>query len=746
MDKLKEKKKRGNLADFIVDHNKGIRNIALILVVFNLICYFFVGVNYDLTAYLPDTAVSKIAINKMKEVFGYPGTGRLMLKDVSLYEAKEYKNELEKIDGVDQVVWCDTTTQIYASSEFINYDDIEDYYKDNCAVMDVTFKEGDTSKRTQQAIDDIEDLIGDKGYIVGMSPTQKFIEENVKSQMTMIMTIAVVVVFIILLLTTTSYFEPVLFLTVIGSAIALNKGTNIFFGEISFITNNICDVLQLATSMDYSVFLLHAYERERENGLTKIPALKKGLNNTINTVLSSSLTTLFGFLALALMRFKLGPDLGYVMSKSILCSLFMVIFFMPSMLLLWSDRIDKTRHKPFLPRFHRFSVVVNRLSPYILGVALLLAVPCYVAQNMNNFNYGNEAVASAPGTSIYDQTEEINAKFGRSNLLVAIIPNESADTEKEIIDKLDDLDYVKTVMGMSEYLPDGVPESILPKSITELFHKDGYTRLLIYIKTKSESQTAFKDYEEIKALLESYYPDETYIAGSTPSTLDMRSIMSNDYSYVNVVSMLLVFLVVAISFHSLLLPTATMIPILIATYVNMAFPYLVGDTMLFIGYIVVSSIQLGATIDYAILSTENYIQIRQHEPDKKRAAELMTEMSFPSILTSGSILVVCGYAIYKVSSIPAISEVGHLVGRGAIFSILFVVGCMPCLLKLIDKFIVVPKGMKKKMIRAKIHQAAVYARNRRRRRHERIKKALRRLSANVGGIRAGAEHREDRSA
>ena len=330
-------KKHGGVADFIVDHNKGIRNVVLVLIVLNLILFPFVEVNYDLTSYLPDSVPSKIAIDKMEDTFGYPGTGRLMLKDVTIYEAKQYKTEIEKIDGVDQVLWCDTLNPIYVSSTFIRYDDIDDYYKDGNAVMDITFVEGDTSKRTHRAIADIEKLCGEKGDLVGMSPTNKFTEEHVKAQMTMIMGIVVLLVFLILLATTTSYFEPVLFLSVIGAAIAINKGSNIILGKISFVTNNISDVLQLATSMDYSVFLLHAYERERDNGLDKIPALKKGLSNTLNTVLSSSMTTFFGFAVLVLMKFKMGFDLGIVLSKGILCSLAMVILLMPSLLLSWSD-------------------------------------------------------------------------------------------------------------------------------------------------------------------------------------------------------------------------------------------------------------------------------------------------------------------------------------------------------------------------------------------------------------------------
>ncbi|MBP3240224.1 MAG: MMPL family transporter [Oribacterium sp.] len=679
--------KRGNVADFIVDHNKGIRNIVLILVVVFAICYPFVSVNYDLTKYLPNDVDSKIAINKMREVFGYPGTGRLMLKDVTLYEAKQYKNQIENIDGVDQVVWCDTTTQVYGSSEFIDYDKIDDYYDDGYAVMDITFVEGDTSKRTHRAISDIDKLIEGRGSLVGMSPTNKFIEENVKTEMAQIMVIVVILIFFILLFTTTSWFEPVLFLTVIGCAIVINKGSNIFLGEISYITNNISDILQLATSMDYSVFLLHAYERQREAGLNKEEALKVGLMGTITTILASSLTTFFGFIVLVFMRFSIGWDMGIVMSKGIICSLFMVIFLMPSLLLSWSDKIDRMKHKPFLPSFHGLSITVNKISPVLLVISLLIAGPVYIAQGMNNFKYGPDATGAGPGTSMYENSVEIDEKFGRSNLLVAIFPDTDRLKEKELCDKLKDLEYVKKVMGMESYLPEGMPESFLPGSVTELFHKDGYARLLVYIKTKPESTTGFKYSNEVSDIINSYYPGEAYITGNTPTTMDMEAVLIPDYNLVNALAMLSIFLVVAISFKSVVMPVVAMVPIMMAIYVNMSIPYLSGSEIIFIAYAVVSCIQLGSTIDYAISSTESYLQSRGREPDKRIAAEMMTELSFPSILTSGIILIVCGYAISIKSSIPAIGQVGHLVGRGAIFSVIFVTCLMPALLKIADRLI-----------------------------------------------------------
>ncbi|MBQ9420535.1 MAG: MMPL family transporter [Lachnospiraceae bacterium] len=686
---ISEKKNKKNIADFIVDHNRIIAVIVLILVVLSLFVSTFVGINYDLTTYLQESAPSKVAIEKMRDTFGYPGTGRLMLKDVSIYEAKDYKDRIEKLDGVDQVVWCDLTNSIYTSSEFIDYDAISDYYKDGYAVMDVTFKEGDTSKRTHEAIDEIEELVGDKGYIVGMAPTNKSTEETVEKEMAMVLSISVTLLFIILLLTTTSYFEPVIFLTVIGAAVALNKGTNIILGNISYITNNIMVVIQMATSMDYSIFLLDCYERERENGLEKIPALKAGLMATIRTVLASSLTTFFGFVVLVLMEFKIGIDLGVVMSKSIICSLLMVIFFMPALLLLFSDVIDKMKHRDLFPYFGNFAKVIQKISPYVLVVVLLLAPGLYITQSMNDFKYGPDATSTGDRMAIYNQTQEINERFGRSNLIVAIFPDEGSVKEKELVDELESRSYVKKVMGMSAYLPEGMFEDILPRSLTEMFHKDGYTRLLIYTRTKPESPAGYQYSDEIQETIKSYYGEEnTFIAGNTPTTQDMQRILTKDYTKVNTLAIICIFLVVAISFKSPIIPIAAMIPIMAAIYLNMIFPYLTGKELIFIAYAVVSCVQLGSTIDYAILSIDNYSHLRKTIPDKKEAAIEMTRISFPSMLTSGGILMVCGYVVFFISTSPAIREVGHLIGRGAIFSVFFVTTLMPSILQLIDKFIV----------------------------------------------------------
>ena len=678
---------RKDFAGFIVDHNKGIRRVFLILLFISLIFTPFVNINYDLTKYLPANAPSKAAINKMEETFGYPGTARLMLKDVTIYEANAMKQQLEKIEGVDRILWLDTTENVYESNSFMKDDDVSDYYKDNKAVMDVTFVKGDSSKLTHKAIDKIEEIIGDKGYLVGSAPQNKFTEEEVSSQMNLILAIGVIFVFSVLLVTTSSWFEPVLFLSVIGTAIFINRGTNIFLNSISFITNNVSAVLQLAVSMDYSIFLLNAYKVEQKKETDKTVALKNALRTSIKTISASSLTTFVGFIVFVIMKFSMGFDLGIVLAKGIVCSIFSIIFFMPSLILSWMPIIEKTRHKEFLPEFDKTSKFVNKVSKGFFIFAMIILIPSYVAQGMTNFMYGNDAVGAGEGTLLYEHSEEINKVFGRSNLNVILVPANNNVTERALAERLKSLDYVKSVTSLADTLPEGIPERIIPSDTASLLHKAGHARILVFTKTKGESKLAYKAANEIKQTVNEYYPNENYITGNTYATMDMENILKDDYNKVNNLSLLGVFLVVAFSFKSVLLAVLAMIPIEMAIFVNMSFSYIYGTKLAFIGYIVVSSIQLGATVDYAILSISNYRELRKRL-NKKESAIKMTKFSMHSILTSGTILVICGYVVSFISKLPAIGQLGHLIGRGAIVSMTFVIFLLPALLILFDGLLV----------------------------------------------------------
>ena len=707
-------KKKFDLPDFIIRKSRAIEKVFIVMVLISAVMAPFVEVNYDLTEYLPDSVESRQGLNIMEDTFGYPGTARVMIKDVTLYEAKAYKDRLEKVDGVDRILWLDTGTNVFSGEGFIDYTSIDQYYKDDCAVMDVIFEEGDTSKKTSAAIDDMKEITGEKGCYVGMAVQDKSVAKNVRSEMQMILVIGVFMIFLVLCLTTNSWVEPFLYLTVMGVAVVINKGTNLFLGEISFLTNSVSAVLQLAVSMDYSIFLIHAFTRYKKAGMGQTEALRAAIDEALNSIFASSLTTIVGFIVLVFMRFSIGYDMGIVLAKGIVCSLLTVVLFMPAMIIRLAGWMERTAHRPFLPEFDRLSRGIYRVRYLVLAILAVLVLPAYTAQGMNSYMYGNDAVGAGEGTEVYADEQEIDRIFGRSNMMMALVPSGDNVREREFSQELSDLPYTKTVMSLSQTLPEGVPESFLPESVTGLLHDEsGWSRILIYVRSKGESEAAFRYADEISAIMKEYYPGESYLVGATPSTQDIKATITEDYSRVNTLSLIGVFVVVMFSFKSILIPIIAMIPIEVAIFINMAVPYIAGETMIFMGYIIVSSIQLGATVDYAILTTNNYIACRK-TMEKEAAAVETLKRSIPSILTSGSILTIVGYILYHISSIAAIGDMGHLIGRGAILSMLLVCTFMPALLVLGDRVLM---NNELEMIRQ-------YLKRRRERRREKLRQVI----------------------
>lgn len=688
-----------NPVDLIINHRKLIEKIFTVLVLLSLICAPMVGINYDLTKYLPDSSPSAQALDIMEDEFTYPGMGRVMLKDVTLYEAKNIKDRIADVDGVDMVMWADLTTNIYGSSEFIDYDDIDDYYhEDNqTAYMDIVFKDKDSSTQTHKAIRQIEQIVGDHGLVAGSATSDTNLGPTINKEVARVMVLAVIIIYIILTITTTSWFEPVMFLSILGIAIVINMGTNIFLGEISFLSNAVGAVLQLACSMDYSIFLLHAFTQERAQGIEPEQAMANAWRSAFSSVFASGMTTIVGFAAMCLMNFGIGPDMGIVLAKGIAISLATVLLLMPALILRFQDIVAKTKHRPFIPTQSRgignFAFRIRR--PLFIAV-LLIIIPCYVAQGMANFSYGNEAVANSPGTPVYEAEQQMNAEFGKSNMMIALVPLDSNLTEKQMTDEIDDLPYVKYALSLSSVLPEGIPEDFLPENITSIMHSEHWARVIINVRSSGESEDAFHFADSIRAIVNRYYPGETtYLVGVTPSTQDIKSIIVPDYNRVNIVSLLGVALVVALTYKALILPLVVLIPIECAIFINTALPYIYGQRTMYLGFIIVGCIQLGATVDYSILMTGNYLDART-QGDKKEAAIRAVSTSAESVMTSGMIVMTVAYGLYFMTSVEAISSLGRLIGRGAFISVILVLFFLPMCLMIFDRFIVKPDHAERK--------------------------------------------------
>ena len=700
-----KKKLNFSPVELIIHKRHWIEKIFAVVFLCSLLCIPLVGINYDLTKYLPDDSPSAEALDIMQKEFTYPGMGRVMLQDVSIYEAKTIKDRIADVDGVDMVMWADLTTNIYGSNEFIDYDDIDDYYKDGDAYMDIVFLEKDSSSRTHRAVKQIESIVGDRGLVAGSAVADTNLGPTINSEVARVMALAVLIIFLILTVTTTSWFEPVMFLSVLGIAIVINMGTNLIFGEISFLSNAVGAVLQLACSMDYSIFLLHAFTDERANGIEPEQAMANALRSAFSSISASGATTIVGFLAMALMNFGIGPDMGFVLAKGIAFSLLTVLLLMPALILRFQDVVLRTQHRPFVPtRLRRLGRFAYKIRIPVMAVVFLLIGPCYVAQGMADFTYGNEAVANSVGTPVYEAEQQMNAKFGQSNMMLALVPLDGTVTEKAMTDELDDLPYVRYSLGLASAVPDGIPVDFLPHGITKLLHSEHWARVIINVRSAGESDAAFTYADEIRSIIDKYYPDEqTYLVGVTPSTQDIKSIIVPDNNRVNIFSLLGVALVVAITYKSVLLPLVVLIPIECAIYINTALPYIYGQRTMYLGFIIVGCIQLGATVDYSILLTGNYLDARTVN-DKRKAAIQAVTVSAESILTSGLIIMTVAYGLYFMTSVEAISGLGRLIGRGAFISVLLVLFLLPGCLMLFDRFIVKAGHAERKTARlAKIH-------------------------------------------
>lgn len=677
----------------IVAHRFKIEKIFLLGMILAMICLPFVTINYDMTKYLPDTAPSKEGLNLLAQEFGHPGMARVMIGDITLYEAKSIKDRIQEVEGVGMVLWLDTMQQIYQPTSFFNDDLVGMYYKDGYAIMDILFEEGDASSKTREALKTIQDITGDKGYFTGTAVDNLTIHEALISEVAIAGILVVAIILGILCLTTSSWVEPLLFMGVIGIGIILNMGSNIIYGEISFFTFSVAAILQLAIAMDYSIFLLHTYTHKKKEMDDTKEAMAQALMASATSIVSSGMTTIIGFLALTLMVFAIGKDMGMVLAKGIVLSLMTVMLLMPALILRWEKKIDAYSHPVWVKAPKRLGVILYKWRKGVIVFALLLIFPAYTAQTMNHFLYGNDALSASEGTKVYEDTKLINEKFGRSNLVLVIVPNESLVKEKHMVKEMEKLEVTNYVQSLATVLPPGITESFLPSMITGQFKTENYSRILVSVNTAGESDLAFHTVDQLTEITKRFYPEGSYITGLTPATKDMKNIIKSDYERVNVLSLIGVAMVLLVTFRKPLIAFILLVPIQIAIYMNMAIPYFAGEHIIFIGYIIVGCLQLGATIDYAILLTNTYLTNRKTKEKESAYISSINESSL-SILTSGIILTAVGYGLYFTSSITGVAEIGRLIGRGALFSMVLVLSILPTLLLFADRFII-KKGVKK---------------------------------------------------
>ena len=669
--------------DRIVNHQKSIIAVFLTLFAVCLVCKQFVRVNYYMNDYLPQESPSTQALNLMEQEYdgGIPNA-RVMVKDITVPQALNYREKLLSVDGVTDVTWLDDAASVTVPLETLNPDTVETYYKDGNALFSVTI---DEDKRIEAA-EAIREIIGDDNAMTGSAVTTAVATTSTVSEITTIAIFAVAFVLLVLILTTTSFAEPFLVLAGLSIAVVINAGSNLIFGEISFVTNAAGNILQLAVSLDYSVFLLHRFAECRRSCNDPKTAMVQALTMSTMSILSSGLTTVIGFLALCLMRFGIGPDLGLALAKGVAISLITVFVFMPALILRTYKLIDKTQHRPFMPSFKGFGKFVSRVMMPLVIIFAILIVPCYLASNANSFYYGASHIFGS-ATQLGADTEKIEDAFGQRDTYVLMIPKDSTATEAELSEALHKIPQVKTILSYVDTVGETIPEQYLDDETLSKLNSDHYTRMVLTVDADYEGDQTFSLVEAVRNTVEQYYPGEWYLAGEGVSTYDLMDTVTADMVKVNLVAIGAVFLVLLLTMKSLVLPVILVLSIETAIWINLSIPYFSDQTIFYIAYLIISSIQLGATVDYAILFTDQYKGMRQSFSKREAIIQTISVVSV-SVLTSASVLTVVGFLLGAVSTHGLLSQLGYLLGKGTLCSLAIVLFVLPGLLYLFDRLII----------------------------------------------------------
>lgn len=645
-----------------------------------------VYVNFNIIDYLPDSSPSTVALHEMDAAFtkGVPNL-RVMVPDVTIPTALEYKARLEALDGVVDINWLDNVANINQPLEMLDAATVKDWYVDGNALFSLKIN----TATQEQTLGEIRQIIGEEGAISGAPMEMVSNMQSINGEVQKILLVIFPLTIAILLFTTLSWAEPLFILINLAMAIAINMGTNLFLGEISFVTRTTALVLQLACSIDYSIFLIDHYKELRKDHESPFEALVLAVKESTSSIVSSGLTTIIGFLALVAMQFKIGPDMGVVLAKGIVISLLTTLVFLPCLLLAGYKLIDKTTHRSFLPSFSRLSKGILRSKSVVAILVLLLVVPSFLASRNISFVYGTSKMA-APDSPVTIQRQKIEDTFGQAVTFVLLTPSPSnggsTATEKEMVEQLQAMPEVALVTSYTEKVGASIPPEYLPKDKLALLYSGGFSRIVVTARIVPESPESFQFVEQLRATGETFFPGQTHLVGETANIYDIKQTITADSLLVSILSIGGIGLVILLAFQSLSMPIILLVVIQSSIFINLAFPYFMGQELNYIGYLVISSVQLGATVDYAILFANTYNKNRK-TLYKKAALGQTIQQTAGSILTSGSILTMAGLALGLISSNSIISQLGILLARGAALSTLLVLTLLPALLNWMDNIL-----------------------------------------------------------
>lgn len=677
------------LSKAIVKHRLLILIIAAVLIIPSVIGMAGTRINYDMLSYLPDDIETIEGQDILLKDFGKGAFSFVIVDGMEDKDISKLRGKLEKIDNVDSVIWYDSLMDISVPKEVLPDEIYNAFNSGDSTVMAVFFKTSTSADETMKAIKEIRKIAGKSCFVTGMSAVVTDLKDLCEHEEPIYVGLAVLLCCAAMMLFMDNWIVPFIFLLSIGSAILLNLGTNYFLGEISYITKALAAVLQLAVTMDYSIFLWHSYEEQkaRYSG-DKQRAMVHAIKATISSVFGSSVTTIAGFIALCFMSYTLGLDLGVVMAKGVLLGLIGCITTLPALILVFDKLLEKTMHKPLMPPLNALTGFVVKRSWIFILVFALLVVPASVCYNRANKEVYYDMTQSIPDDmecAIANSKLKDEFAVGSTHMLLV-----SADTDgksiRNMMSEMERTDGVKYVLGVESVVGSLIPEEVIPDSVKNILQSENWKLYIINSEYTTASDEVNAQISELNKILKKY--DESgMLIGEAPCTKDMIDITNHDFQVVNAISIAAIFIIIAIVLKSVSLPIILVAVIELAIFINLGIPHLTGTSMPFIAPICISTIQLGSTVDYAILMTTRYKRERSHGEDKRSSVATALKTSIPSITVSalGFFAATFGVAVY--SDVDLISSLCNLMARGAIISMFCVIFILPAMFMLFDKVI-----------------------------------------------------------
>ena len=645
-------------------------------------------INYDMLDYLPDDMDTVIGQNELMEDFGKGAFSFIIVEDMPNKEVAKLKSQIEQVEHVDSVIWYDTLMDISVPMELLPDSVLKEFNTDHSTMMAVFFDSATSADVTMDAIRQIRSICGKQCFVSGMSALVTDLKDLCEQEEPIYVGIAVALACAAMLLLLDNWVVPFVFLASIGMMILLNLGTNYFMGEISYITKALSAVLQLAVTMDYSIFLWHSYCEEREKYDDHNEAMAAAISHTLTSVIGSSITTVAGFIALCFMTFTMGRDLGIVMAKGVLLGVLGCVTVLPAMILLLDKPLQKTKHKPLIPSMNKFSQVVVRISALLLIVFVVVLFPAY-----KGYEATNDEVYYDMGQCLPEDMEYVIAnnklvdEFGIASTHMLLVDRTVPTPQiRKMIDEMEQVDGVKYILSMESIVGCRIPEEILPESVVDLMKSDRWELMLLNSEYKVASDEVNQQIGVLNEILKKYDQGGMLI-GEAPCMRDMIQTTAHDFKVVNAVSIIAIFIIIALVEKSLSLPFILITVIESAIFVNLGLPHYLGQSLPFIAPICISTIQLGATVDYAILMTTRYKTERIQGKSKHDAVRIALASSIPSVIVSGMGLFAATFGVALYSNIDIIRSMCMLMARGAVVSMICVILVLPALLLLCDGII-----------------------------------------------------------